>query len=45
MPQPLKGSVVNFLTALALEAGAAIDAGKAPPGHSLDGLASATASW
>ncbi|MCW2898521.1 MAG: hypothetical protein JWO67_786 [Streptosporangiaceae bacterium] len=38
MPQPLKDSVINFLTALAWEAGAAIDAGKQPPGNPLEEL-------
>jgi hypothetical protein len=38
MPQPFKGLVINFLTALAVEAGAAIDAGTTPPGHPLDEL-------
>lgn len=38
MPHLLKSAVINFLTALALEAGAAIDADKQPPGNPLDEL-------
>lgn len=36
MPQQLGRAVLNFLKALAIEAGSAIDAGKPPPGHQLD---------
>ncbi|WP_329128481.1 hypothetical protein OG552_00165 [Streptomyces sp. NBC_01476] len=36
MPKELQRAVLNFLSALALEAGSAIDAGKPPPGQRLD---------
>jgi hypothetical protein len=36
MPAPLQRAVLNFLAALAIEVGAAIDAGKIPPGQALD---------
>ncbi|MEV5204929.1 hypothetical protein [Streptomyces sp. NPDC053720] len=38
MPPELAKKVVHFLTALALEAGAAVDADQDPPGDDLDGL-------
>lgn len=36
MPRPLATAVTNFVVALAIEAGAAVDAGKPPPGDPLD---------
>ncbi|MEV6013274.1 hypothetical protein AB0M29_41765 [Streptomyces sp. NPDC051976] len=36
MPRDLQRGVVNFLSALAIEAGSAIEAGKRPPGTALD---------
>ncbi|MFD9220002.1 hypothetical protein ACFWDI_08230 [Streptomyces sp. NPDC060064] len=38
MPQQLRRAVLNFLSALAIEVGSAVDAGKTPPGHQLDEL-------
>ncbi|WP_236060143.1 hypothetical protein [Actinacidiphila acididurans] len=35
MPRPLHTAVARFIRALAIEAGAAIDAGKEPPGSSV----------
>ncbi|HEY5835027.1 hypothetical protein [Streptomyces sp.] len=36
MPPALSTAVTNFIVALAIEAGAAIDAGKQPPGDLVD---------
>ena len=38
MPPELSRAVTNFIVSLALEAGAAIDAGKQPPGDPMDDL-------
>jgi hypothetical protein len=39
MPPALSRAVTHFIVALALEAGAATDAGKQPPGDPMDDLA------
>lgn len=36
MSQDLSRAMLNFLKAVAIEAGSAVDAGKIPPGHQLD---------
>ncbi|WP_283471943.1 hypothetical protein [Streptomyces sp. PH10-H1] len=38
MPPDLAKAITNFIVALALEAGAAVDAGRNPPGDAMDDL-------